>query len=194
VRNNHGTLQSGVTFAPGVVEQAFNFGSTNNGIKIPASPSLNVGAGNGLTIEAWINPTDASSMQTLVEWNNTTEAFGTMFWISVPTPEAGVGTGPGSLFANLVDTAGGSSRGNYHVISSAPGIIKANTFQHVAVTYDKTTGDARLYLNGAVVAAQNLGIFTPQTTYDLFLGKRNAFRDSMEISYPLRHGTLPTLS
>jgi hypothetical protein len=73
----------------------------------------------------------------------------------------------GSLQGNIVDTTGG-----FHSFASAPGIVAANQFQHVALTYDKGSGTGTIYLNGAVVVQQNLGVFTPQMTYNLYLGRR----------------------
>src|SRR5262249_20714373 len=77
--------------------------------------------------------------------------------------------GAGSLFANIVDSAG-----NYHQISSGAGALATNRFQHVALTYDKITGTASLFNNGIVVTTQNLGVFSPQTAFPLYLGKRTA--------------------
>ena len=119
---------------------------------------------SGFTIEVWVNPNDAST-QTFVEWNNgigggpgTHQNLGVHLWQSFT---------PGSLFSNIVDNTGVP-----HHINSPDGIMIPGQFQHVAVTYDKTTGDATLYRNGQVVASLNLGIFTPQTSYDLYLGNR----------------------
>jgi hypothetical protein len=49
-------------------------------------------------------------------------------------------------------------------------LITPGVFQHVALTYDKTTGDAKLYRNGTVVAARNVGSPALQTSMDLFWG------------------------
>ncbi len=161
--NNNGTPQGNVSYVAGKVAQAFNLNGTDADVKVPASASLNVGAGNGLTIDAWINPVDISQERPLVEWNNNAGNSGTHFWISV-TSQGGVA---GNLYANLVDT-----NGLNHIIQSPTAIITANAYQHVAVTYDKTSGVATLYHNGVIVAQQNLGVFTPQTTYDLYFGLR----------------------
>jgi hypothetical protein len=59
--------------------------------------------------------------------------------------------------------------------ASAPGLIVANAFQHVAATYDVASGMCVLYLNGAIVAEQNFGSFTPNTIYDLYLGTRQIY-------------------
>ena len=71
------------------------------------------------------------------------------------------------LYANIIDTTG-----VYHAVETAGGILATNVLQHVALTYDKTSGVAVLYLNGVAVTITNLGSFTPQTSYDLYFGKR----------------------
>src|SRR3954462_1993088 len=48
---NPGILQGGVTFQAGKVGQAFAFQGGVDAVKIAASASLDVGVGNGLTIE-----------------------------------------------------------------------------------------------------------------------------------------------
>jgi len=159
---NNGVLEGGVTFVPGAVGQAFSFDGTTADVKVPASASLDVGAGDGFTIEAWIKPADVTAQHPLVEWNG--GVYGAHFWLAVIPPG---GTGPGCLFANLIDTTEQT-----HTISSAGGLVVADVWQHVAVTYDKMTGIAVLYLNGTVVREQGLGKFTPLTTGDLWLGLR----------------------
>ncbi len=159
---NNGALQGGSGYAVGEVGQAFVFGGINGDVKVPASASLDVGLGNGFAIEGWINPFDISVPGPVVEWN------------SVNGNNSGIGVhlaitvaGPGSLYANIVDTATSG-----HFIQSPVGLVVANVFQHVALTYDKPSGLARLYLNGVVVAQQNLGTFTPATASDLYIGTR----------------------
>jgi len=118
-------------------------------------------------VELWINPNDVSVQHPLTEWGdgNLGTTLGPLLWIS--TSLGGGQGGPGALVANVVDTGGGS-----HILYSAEGIVQANVFQHVGMTYDKTTGNAALYYNGAVVAAANLGIFTPRTSNYLLFGHR----------------------
>jgi len=134
-------------------------------VQVPASPSLNVGLGSGFTIEVWVNPTTLN-LQELCEWNQNTGG---------PTGAAQIGAhmeinespGDGSFWGNIVDTTGTSH--NFH---SANGIIVPNSFQHLAMTYDKASGQAFLYRNGAVVASTNFGTITPQTSFDFFMGDR----------------------
>jgi tetratricopeptide (TPR) repeat protein len=160
---NNGVLEGAVTFVPGKVGQAFSFDGTTADVRVPASPSLNVGAGNGMTIEAWIRPADLSAQRPVLEWND--GSYGTLLYVSVYL--MGGGAGPGAFTANFKDV-----NHQAHNISSPPGVLTTNRFQHVAATYDGTSGDAALYLDGAIVAQANLGIFTPRTIGDLYFGLR----------------------
>ncbi len=169
--NNNGVAEGSLGFSPGFVSQAFDFDGTTADVKVPASGTLNVGAGSGMTIDAWIKPSDLA-MRPIVEWDSSGN-YGVHFWMSVN------GYGPaGALFANLQDTSG-----NGHVVYTTGAALNANTYQHVALTYDKTNGKVAMYVNGSPVATSttNLGIFTPQTSYDLYLGAR-VFPDSWHYS------------
>src|SRR5438445_6515942 len=159
---NNGVLHGSLGFAAGESGQAFNFVGTNAYISVPSSHSLDLGASDGLTVECWIKPTDVTSGHAIAEWNNGAGAVGMHLWHS----DSGI-AGPGSLFANVTDTAGGS-----HILASPANLITTDTFQHVAATYSKTNGVAKLYRNGNVIASQNFGTLRPQTTYDLYLGTR----------------------
>jgi hypothetical protein len=75
----------------------------------------------------------------------------------------------GALYANVVDTGGDVLA---HEFSSSPGLIKPGVYYHVALTYDQASGVETLYLNGVMVAQENIGPITPLTSYDLYLGRR----------------------
>jgi len=159
---NYGTYYDSPTPVAGKVDGALSFDGINDAVKIPASTNLNVGIGPGFTIDAWINPFDLDGAQPLVEWNENigvASPIGVQLFISFPDD--------GKLYANIVDTGGGS-----HTIATDSPVISANTFQHVALTYDKDSGVATLYKDGAIVKQDNLGSFTPQTSFDLFFGER----------------------
>ncbi len=163
VRGNNGTPQGNVAYTTGKVGQAFSFDGSSL-VKVNASPGLNVGAESGLTIDTWIKPTSIANPQPLIEWSNgANNGYGAHFWISVSAQ----GVQPGNLWASIIDT-----NGTAHSIQSANGLITPNTYQHVALTYDKASGVAKLFLNGAIVATQSLGSFTPQTSYDLYFANR----------------------
>jgi hypothetical protein len=158
IGTNNATLQNGAAYAPGEVGHAFRLDGVSAYLSVPASSSLNVGLGSGFTIELWIDPANLGN-QPLLEWNNGS-TYGAHFWIF---------SSPGQLYANLVDTGGGS-----HDFYSAAGVLVSNAFQHVALTYNNASGLGTIFRNGVQVAQASLGSFTPQTTYDLYLGFRPA--------------------
>jgi hypothetical protein len=155
VTGGNNGIFTNTTFANGEVGQAFSFGGSSNYVRIPAAPSLDVGRGDGLTIEAWINPADATSAQPIVEWD-TNMAYGVHFWVW-----------PSGLYANIL---GPGSSG--HVIQTSSGTLQSGAFQHVALTYDKASGIARMFVNGTNVLQSNVGSFSPLTSYDLNIGAR----------------------
>jgi hypothetical protein len=158
VGTNNGVLDGTVGFAAGEVGQSFRFTTTNADVKVLASPSLNVGAASGFTLEAWINPSNlAVARNPLFEWNNGAGSWGVHFYVIENA----------QLDANIVD-----SGTFWHQITSGAGVVTSNVFQHVALTYDKSSGVATIYRNGVIVAQQNLGTFTPLTTYNFYLGRR----------------------
>jgi hypothetical protein len=170
----NGQLVNGAGFAPGKVGQAFslNDDDTGNGlysggyVQIPASPILDVGKEDGFTITAWIKPTTISRPMLIAEFtgNAGSSISGVCFWISLPP---GNGTGAGCVFANVMEEDGAC-----HNVTSAPRLVVPNVWQHIALTYDKTSGLAAIYLNGRSVIEQGIGGFSAKTKLDLLFGAR----------------------
>ena len=138
----------------------FSFSGGIGYLRVPASRELNVGTNDGMTVEAWVNPSNVTDQSPIVEWA----------WVGYYGVHLYIGTdGPGCLFANLaVDNGGDSS------LVSAPGVVVAGQFQHLALTYDRLSGVARLFRNAIVVREKNLGSFIPQTKSDMYLAYRPA--------------------
>ncbi len=165
VGGNIGSPIGNLGYAPGRVGKAFSLDGSTAAVSFPASANLNVGISSGLTIECWIKPNTPSVREALVEWNTGAASgttWGVHFWIS----ESFGGGGPGCLYGNIIDS------GANHTVSSATGLLQTSVFQHIALTYDKASGNAVLYLNGTAVGTQNLGALNPQTSYNLYLGER----------------------
>ena len=159
VSSNNAVLSGGPVFVAGQVGQGLRLAGVDDAGRAAASPALDIGVGNGLTIEMWVRPEHAQSPGALVEWSDNNGNLGAHFYIA--------SSSPGSLFANLIDRNGGS-----HSFSSPAGLVATGQWQHVAVTYSRSNGLARLYLNGASIAQQNLGSFQPDTRGDLQIGQR----------------------
>ncbi len=158
VGTNTGRFTGSPVFTNGLAGQALRFNAGADGMRMSASASLNVGTNGGMTLEGWINVPDLR-LNPIFEWNDETVNVGPHLWVSQ--------NATGTLFANLVDTANLS-----HQIISAPNVINAGVWQHVALTYNRVTGTAILYVNGNPVQQTNLGVFTPRTGIDFWLGRR----------------------
>ena len=155
---NDATLYN-MSFDSGKIGQAFSFDGYSSSVQALASSSLDVGSGPGLTIEAWINPSDVVNPSPVFEWNDGEGGYGVHLWLNA--------MGPGCLHGNLWEDGVGG-----HRIFSGLGLLLENRWQHIALTYDQTSGIAVLYWNGLAVATENLGSFTPLTTEDLYFGTR----------------------
>jgi hypothetical protein len=132
-----------ISFVSGKNGPAFSFNGASSTVTIPASPALNVGAYDlGFTITAWIKPSDVNGLHPLIEWldNN-----GVNLWIGIRPSENGV------LRADINPPDGN------HFLCSHPDVLVKDSFQQIAFTYDKNSGEGRLYVNGVIVARRQLG-------------------------------------
>ena len=160
--NGKNAQLTNVTFAEGKLGQAFVFNGESSEIKIPGNRDFRTGLTNGFTLEAWVKPSDISRQNPIFEWNagDGNTYWGVHFYIQPHD-------GNGALYANVVPRSGG-----WNQIWSPGGTIVKSEFQLVALTYDRESGVVRLFCNGQVVAEQAIGDFAPQTSYDLYIGKR----------------------
>ena len=161
INGNDGTAVGDLTYASGEVGQTFVLDGSTSYITVPSSHSLDVGTnGTGLTIECWVNPATANGIKSdgapIMEWDSSF-TDGAQFWVQ----------GDGSLFTDIKDS---SNTG--HTLVSAARVAPSNTWTHVALTYDKSSGTVLMYANGNVVASGNFGTITPQTSYPLNIGRR----------------------
>jgi hypothetical protein len=157
---------NGVAYTSGKVGQAFNFDGKDSIVDVAPNASLDVGSGNGFSMEAWINPSNISQPSPLLQWGHPLFPYnGLLLWISIP-PLYG-GNGPGSLILDVGDI---TTFEVDHYAATPPGLIQSNTWQHVAATYDKTSGIACLYINGSLLVQTNLAVLNAWTAEDLWLG------------------------
>ncbi|MGH9846379.1 MAG: LamG-like jellyroll fold domain-containing protein, partial [Blastocatellia bacterium] len=166
-----GYALGGLSFAAGKAGQAFRFDGVDDRLLIPGSDKLNVGESSGFTLELWVNPATLSAGRVgipLAEWNdgNGNGGAGVQLWLSLFCV-GGCRETPGVLYANLVDI-----QGKNHLLQTGSSTMKANEFQHLALTYDKATGSTRLYRNGEFEQGTFLENFTPMTNRALYLGSR----------------------
>ena len=139
--NNNGTLVNGATWnATGRFGAAASFDGSNDMITIPDANSLDLT--NGMTVEAWIRPTNLSGYKTILCKDRTSSAFSYV------------------LSANNSALLSGSQRPNARIrigsntrTVTGTSKLSTNTWTHVATTYNGST--LRLYINGVQVSSLN---------------------------------------
>jgi hypothetical protein len=149
-RNNNGTLAGAAWATAGRYGAALTFNGSNARVDVPDSASLDLTT--GMTLEAWVRPT-------------TTNAS----WRTVLLKERGGGLAY-SLYSQTAASrpAGYVNLGGGDVELRATAALVANTWVHLAVTYDGTT--MRIYRNGVLVATRAVTGAVIATTGALRIG------------------------
>jgi hypothetical protein len=147
---NDGELTNGAMFAPGQVDHAFLFNaSSNSGVRIASSPSLN--PTDAITLDAWVFPFSFPNGAPSI-LRREGNAGSTQYLIAV-----GDGTTAGVAHCNIGDFT-----------NPVGGNIPLNQWTHVACTYDRQS--SRLYVNGIEVAAQSATQPIPAVSHELWIG------------------------
>ena len=139
---NHGTLQGGAGFAPGMVGQAFSFDGSDDFVRVPNSPGLN--PSGSFSIDAWIFPTQDEEGGIVVKWGDTG------VWANERAYTFHTLPGLALRFAISNDAHQGDHP--FHVFNTPANVIALNTWNHVTAVYDQPSGTRRIYVNGALVA------------------------------------------
>lgn len=136
--NNHGTLTNGpVWSAEGRFGAALSFDGSNDLVNVVDANSLDLT--NGMTLEAWVRPTNLTGYKTILAKENGTNNLAYI------------------LSANNSTSGAANQRPNSRIrIGSATRTVTGtsklalNTWSHVASTYDGA--NFRIYLNGVLVS------------------------------------------
>ncbi len=151
-----------MTYDAGKVNQAFSINGTD--VRVPLSPSTDVGQGGAFTIEGWVDPYGITPAQAIFTWRD-----GCSLWLSASSS--------GSLDATIkgIDPATGNSL-IVQTVSTAAGVIAQNQFQHIALACGPLDGGGNLpvkmFVNGAPAVQTTVpnwqGVLA--TGEDLYLG------------------------
>jgi len=147
---NNGTLQNGVTFAPGEVGQAFSFDGTSGNVRIPRAPSLDVGG--QFTLDCWVNVDPSTPLGSRIAGLVTIDFYGLE-----------VGNGPVGVFLFMSANNGASFATTADLTGSAA-VFPVGEWHHVAGTYDGAK--MQLYLDGQAWGSPRLmsGAVSPMRT------------------------------
>ena len=134
VSGNDGTLIGGVTFAAGLVGQAFSLNGVDGFVSVPDDPSLSFGT-NDFTVDLWVNFNATDGEQVLIE--KYIETFDT--------------SAQGWTFTKLADQRLRVSFAGHQVVDSGTVTIPAGTWTHLA--FRRNNGAVTLFMNGVAIAS-----------------------------------------
>lgn len=174
---NAGTYTVAITTANGcVVKQnvtiqvstrtgrGLHFDGINDVVTIADNPSLNTGT--GLTIEAWIRPTDRNTpIQTVVNKSS----FATQGYVFPRTDD---GWRSISFYVHLEGQGWKIARAPYPLVNGQPQI---NTWHHVAATYDGFK--LRIYVNGVLSATEEFVGQLSRNTNPISIGNQSGYTE-----------------
>jgi concanavalin A-like lectin/glucanase superfamily protein/fibronectin type III domain protein len=149
-----GTYKTGVSLGqPGAIagdtDTAAGFNGSAGYVNVPSAGGLNPVA--TISLEAWVNPTSATTSQTVLRKDG-------QYMVRI--------TG-GGVFVRLW-----WSNGSYTEMTT-PAVLSAGVYQHLVVTYDGLA--MRVYRNGGLVASQTATGSLAATTNPLWLGSSDGY-------------------
>ena len=142
--HHDGTLMGGVTFAPGLVGQAFRLDGVDDFVRVPHAPELNLTG--SLSLVAWIFPTRDGNQSIVTKWKTNPPGADPSEYTLITWPGLKIGF-------NLTDAARAA-------LSSPVNTLTLNTWTHVAGVYDQAAGTRRIYMNGREVAEDQVSPIT----------------------------------
>lgn len=156
-RGNNGTIKGATWSAEGKFGGALAFNGVDNWVTINDTAALDFT--NGMTLEAWVYPTSTTDWRTVLvkEQAGQPSVYGLF-----------ASTGPGLRPSGKVYLATGSNERVY-----GTGALLANTWSHLAVTYDGAT--LRFCVNGVLVASRALSGLIATSSFPLRIGGNSVF-------------------
>ena len=151
IGTNNGALTNGASYTVGEVGQSFLLNGTSGYVVIPDSPSLEPVS---VTLEAWVKIFSTNGIQLIFA-----KPLGSGTFDSY-----GLALSDGAPLAAICDTNG------FGTFLSITNILTLAQWYHLAYTYDGTTDQQALYVNGTAVASGNAGKLMSYDAHPLLLG------------------------
>lgn len=136
------SLNGAAKFIESAFGKSLSLDAMSQGVAIPRSEAMNVGEGD-FTVGAWIYPR-AVRKAGLISRGGSEWAQG--WYLDMPGDDGTLHLGT----TNRENESNGS-------LTSPPGVLRPNQWQHVAAVIRRGGGESRLYVNGYVVAQGKIG-------------------------------------
>ena len=142
IGDHHGELRGKVTFAPGVVGQAFQFGGGDGDVvRVPGAPDLN--PRGSFSLVAWIFPEADRCMAAMAMWGDYGEWTNhRAYYVEVV---------PGRRLDFAIADPSHQEDAAFHHLLTRPNVLALNVWTLVAAVWDAASGERRLYANGLLV-------------------------------------------
>ena len=142
-RGTPARLEGDAQFVDSPFGKAVSLDGDGDSVVIPRDDAMNVGDGD-FTVAAWIHP------------QATPNERGSSVSERIAGRTAGILDMPDNRGSLRIETAGPDNQSN-GTVSSPPGTIRANAWQHVAAVVRRGKNETRLYVNGYPVAKGDIG-------------------------------------
>ncbi|MEP6699273.1 MAG: LamG-like jellyroll fold domain-containing protein [Verrucomicrobiota bacterium] len=193
---NSGTLQNGVTFTSGEVNQAFHFNGSNQFVVTTNAANLSFERTNAFSMDAWVRTSDTTHNIFIASKQTNSAPFpGYGLLISngeAPACDASNPTAPGAgqLTGFLDGAVSNTCPPDFYIQVRGTTHLNDGQWHHVAMTYNGSSSAAgmKLYVDGAeeteVVQEDTLGTHSIANTAPFTIGSREngagAFNGDMD--------------
>ena len=153
--DNDGTINNGASWVPGQYGNALEFDGSNDYVLVPESSSISVGGGD-YTISAWIYPHSVSGKHGIV--TKVKDNAQKEYAFSIDN---------GALTLEVEANANDGKE------STAESVVVANVWQHVLVSFDSSTMDAKFYVDNELqeVVSDSINALPIYFDDDLCIGR-----------------------
>jgi hypothetical protein len=178
--SSEGILANGATTVVGKVGRAFSFDGIDDEVTVADHAGLNP---QSFTIDAWVFPTALDGQIDIIV--NKEERAGTgviQFEIGIRGTQAGSQT-PGIPTGNLAFYIGTPTKGcgDFAGWCDGKAAVPLNTWTHVALRYEATSGTATTYVNGQVTrTVTGFSGAVPKSTGPFRIGNRSPLQPPYE--------------